>query len=77
MRCVRISNNRYINDVNDHKSALLVKINLRNKMDDDMQLVCVENLAYNLKCICCIHRKNDSKPQAMFSADRLEVKEAR
>ena len=39
--------------------------------------VCVENVAYDLKRMCCIHLKSDSKPLATFLADRLEVKEAK
>ena len=50
---------------------------LQQLENEVMQLICVENLAYNLKRMCCTHLKSDFKPQAMFSADRLEVKEAR
>ena len=49
-----------------------------HKLENEvMQFVYVENLAYNLKLMYCTHLKTDSKPQAKFSADRLEVKEAR
>ena len=47
-------------------------MNALHKLENEvMQFVCVENLAYNLKT------QSDSKPQTMFSVDRLEVKGAR
>ena len=46
-----------------------------HKLENEViQCVCVENLAYNLKRMCCAHFKSDSRPRAMFSADRLDVK---
>ena len=48
-----------------------------HKLENEvMQLTCDENVAYILKRMCCTHLKSDSKPQAMFSADPLEVKAA-
>ena len=44
---------------------------LRKLENEVMQFDCVENLAYNQKT------QSDSKPQTMFSVDRLEVKGAR
>ena len=46
-----------------------------HKLENEViQCVCVEKLAYNLKHMCCAQFESDSKPRAMFSADRLEVK---